>query len=145
MLRKGFSFSSVIAVMILALGLLSCVSQQLSVSVDGLIEKVPDLQSTDAEKQSKFQSQIILKEGGDPVILSQERDTTVSLAIEELAANSALLQLNITQMRDGKKTTIASPKVRVLLGEKVVTESRVNEPSEGELKYYKFALRPTLR
>ena len=133
----------VFALVCAAATLPACTTSRVRVSVEGVVE---DAQAPNASlvNTNAFKTEIDISEG-QSALVSGAQGTIVRLRQEGVSAGKASFEFEVFRVSKagGKELPLASSRVQVQLGEKVVLESRAGKNDPG-LRYFRVALRPSL-
>ena len=138
--RSRFASSlTVLAILALTNG---CASRTVRVNIEGLLDEVGVAGPTRLG-MSSFQTVVDIALGETKTLTGARAGTSVRIRSSDVSAGVATLDLEVARKDGGFETILASPRVKVQLGEEVVTEMRDAGAASG-LRYFRFSLMPRL-
>ena len=138
--RSRFASSlTVLAILALTNG---CASRTVRVNIEGLLDEVGVVGPTRLGTSS-FQTVVDIALGETKTLTGARAGTSVRIRSSDVSAGVATLDLEVARKDGGFETILASPRVKVQLGEEVVTEMRDAGAASG-LRYFRFSLMPRL-
>ena len=119
-----------------------CASRTVRVNIEGLLDEVGVVGPTRLGTSS-FQTVVDIALGETKTLTGARAGTSVRIRSSDVSAGVATLELEVARSDGGLETILASPRVKVQLGEEVVTEMRDAGAASG-LRYFRFSLMPRL-